>query len=218
MNFSRPPAAFTLAEMMISMGVSVLVIGALLVGSATLQKTLHSSETYASSYSDQRRLIDFLARDLRRAIEVSATDEDGAPRDAVAGPIDVSEDAALVLTLPGYYKSNAPESSDYDQPLPVSAASDRPAYGSGATPAPVVTVSFRKVFIAAEGCICFVRQEENSTQVIVRSAADLFLRVVVAPDRQSCAAEVWFRSPYSGIRPLVSTHDRIMLRNARDSG
>ncbi len=213
MKISPSRAAFTLVEMIISMAVSVLVIGALLLGSISLQKSLHASETYASSYSDQRRLIDYLARDLRRSIEVTATDSDGLPFDPTAGPLTVADKSALTVTLPGYYQSNSPGSRAYDQPLPVNSA-DRPTYGTATSPAPVVSVSFRKVFIAAEGCVCFVRQEANSTQVIVRQADDLFLRLQVARDRQSCTAEVWFRSAFSGIRPLVSTHDKIMLRNA----
>ena len=52
--------AFTLAEVMIGMAGSVIVIGALLFGAFGLQRSLHASELYASYQANQRRILDYL--------------------------------------------------------------------------------------------------------------------------------------------------------------
>src|SRR6476659_9751352 len=65
--------AFTLAEMMIALAGSIVVLGALLLSSTQLQRALYASERYGMKQSDQRRLVDYLGRDLRRAVGISAT-------------------------------------------------------------------------------------------------------------------------------------------------
>jgi hypothetical protein len=200
---------------MVSAAGSVLVIGALIVGSLELHKSLHASEVFASSHADQRRLIDYTARDLRRAIAI-ARSEAGAVRRAAGETLSLTEGVSLVLTLPGYYRSDAPASADFDQPLPVITFPAGVDYGSSAGPAPGIVVSFRKIFVAAEGCVCFVRQEADASQVIVRRAEDLDLQITVAADGKSCALVASFQSTYSRARPQVSTYDEIMLRNLRN--
>lgn len=211
-----PDRAFTIAELIISMAASMLIVVALLAGSVSLQRSLHASELYGSSQADQRRLIDYVARDLRRAVAIAATDAAGAPSEVTGGMASVTERAALLLTLPGYYKSDVPANADFDQPLPVITANDGVSYGTTATgPAPGVAVSYRKVFVAEEGCVCFVRQEADAQHIIVRGADELALRITIGPDGKSAVIEAWFRAPSSGARPLVSTCDQVMLRNRR---
>ena len=82
--------AFTFMEMMISVAASVIVIGALLVSAISLRRALNSSKVYADAYSDQRRVTDYIGRDLRRAVAVAMTDAAGI-RTEVTG------DAATVL-------------------------------------------------------------------------------------------------------------------------
>ena len=65
--------AFTLGEMMISMAGSTVVVGALLLSSMQLQRSLHASEMYATNQAAQRRLLDSLSRDLRRSVGVATT-------------------------------------------------------------------------------------------------------------------------------------------------
>jgi hypothetical protein len=214
---TRRQHAYTLAEVMIGLAGSVIIIGALLFGSIGLQKSLHSSELYAAYQADQRRIIDYLSRDLRRSIGIaSATTMSGsAAARLVAGSITVESPTALVLTLPGYYKGNEPGANDYDQPLAVIAADDRIDYGTASGLAPGVTVIFRREFLASEGCVCFVRQEAEATVIIVRHAENLHLQVTVTPDGAACLVQVSFQSPYSGVAPLVTTYDSVLLRNIR---
>lgn len=207
--------AFTLAETMISLGASAMVIGALMLGASGLQKASHTSGTYNTAQSDLRRLVDYLARDLRRAIAVAATDDSGAPAAVATEPVSIAERATLGLTLPGYYKSDVPTNPDFTEPMPVVPSSGGPAYGGTAGPAPGVMLSFRKVFVADEGSVCFVRQEADAKQVIVRRAENVYARVTLSRDGSSAVIEAWIRSSEGGVRPLASTCDQVVLRNMR---
>ncbi len=132
MKRSRPRHAFTLAEMLIAMVGTSIVIGALLFSSLELQRSLHASETYASSQSDQRRLLDCIARDMRRSIGVAtSTAVNGSGGVRLAGSSATIEGrTSLVLTLPGYYQSNTPAAAGY-QPLEVVPANNYVDYGTG---------------------------------------------------------------------------------------
>ena len=206
-------AGVTLVEVMISMGATMVILGALFLSSLSLQKTLHGSEVYAGSYSDQRRLIDYLGRDLRRAVGVSATDENGQRYQVAADPVTINERATLIVALPGYYQSDAPGDSRYDQPLAPVPSGASVDYGSASGPAPMVEVSYRKVFTGSEKSVCFVRQEAGTAEVVVRQAESLYAQVTIAADGRSGAIKAWFRAPYSGAGPLVTTFDEFMLRN-----
>jgi len=213
----RRQSAFTLAEMMVGLAGSVIVIGALLFGSIGLQKSLHASELYAAYQADQRRILDYVSRDLRRSIDIaSATTMSGSAATRLAtGSIIVEDQTALVLTLPGFYRNNEPGANDYDQPLPVMADGERVDYGTATGLAPGVTVIFRREYLASEKCICIVRQEANAKLIIARHAENIYLEITVAPDGASCVVQVSFQSPYSGVAPLVTTYDSVMLRNSQ---
>jgi Tfp pilus assembly protein PilW len=206
---------FTLAELMIGLGASVLMMGALMLGAISLQKSLTQNETYALRHSDQRRLIDYVARDLRRSVGVAATDAAGAPRVASGETIVISDLATIVLSLPGYYRSNISTNPEFDRPYSVVTTSGGPTYGDGAGAALEVSVAFRKVSVPSEGSVCFVREEAGATSIIVRRAEALELRATIAPDGKSCVLEAQFRSPYTQVGRVITTRDQIMLRNLR---
>lgn len=218
MKTSARSHGFTMAEMMIAMAGSVIIIGALLYSSMGLQKAFHSSEVYAAAQADQRRLLDYLTRDLRRAVGVATTTQlaaVGAGTKVGTDPVMLDNGLALLLSLPGYYKSNTPANPDFDEVLPIVIDNHRADYGTSDGAAPAVSVLFRKAFIAEEGCVCFVRQEGDAQTIIVRKAEDLATRITISPDGTSCLVEVWFTSPFGSTRPLIAAHDQIMLRNNR---
>ena len=216
MTSHRKRAGFTLAEVVISMGASTIMLCALVLGCMGIQRALHNSERYATRQADQRRLLDYLSRDLRRAVGIAATVAD-VPEEI--GSVSVVGDTALRLTLPAYYQGQVPASADYDQALPVVVTESGVTYGSGVGAAPSVTVSIRKAYLTQEKSVCFLRKEAEHEEVIVRDAEDLDLTVTVAADGRSCRVSVAFRSPYSKEAPLVGTYDRVLLRNLRtDSG
>lgn len=202
---------------MIGLAGSIVIIGALLFGSMSLQRALHASELYATYQSDQRRLIDYLSRDLRRAIGIaSATTVNGSAAIKLSsGSLTVEDNTALVLTLPAYYQNNDPGTTGYTQPMSVVTADNRVDYGTTAGFAPGVCVIFRKMYVASEGTVCFVREEADHAFIIIRHADNVHLNVTVSPDGTTCLAQVAFQSPYQNVGPLVTTSDEILLRNIR---
>jgi hypothetical protein len=216
----RRRQAFTLPEMCISMAASVIIIGGLLLSGMTLQKSLHGSEVYAGAYSDQRRVIDYIGRDLRRAIGISATDASGAAYSVRGQTVEIVDRATLSVFVPGYYQSNTPTNSAYDNPLPVIITDKGPMYGATATStsssAPLKIV-YRKVFLSSAQAVCFSRQEGTSPEeIIVRNAQDLHAQLTVKTNGRSAVVNAWFLSPYSGqTKPVVSSYDEVMLRNVR---
>lgn len=207
--------AFTFVEMMISVGASVLVIGALLLSSMSLRRALNSSKVYADAYSDQRRVTDYIGRDLRRAVAVAITDAAGVRTEVAGDPATVliADRATLILTLPAYYRSNARADAGFETPLDVVANEQRLDYGTPEGLAPPVDVTFRRIFYGRENCFCFVRQEAGTDEVIVRHAESLFVQVSIAASAQESSIKTWFRSSELGPAPLVSTYDRLLLRN-----
>ncbi len=202
---------------MIAMSGTIIIIGALFAGAASLQKSFHASEGYAQNMADQRRLIDYVSRDLRRSIGIGVSNSlsDLTSTKISAEPILIEDETGLVVKLPAYYKTNDPTNEDYDQSLPVIAAGDHVAYGTKDGPAPEYQVSFRRLYLAAEKSVCFVRTEGDIQQVIVRHAENLHLRVGVASTGWNCTLQAWFQSPFSPNRPTISTYDEVMLRNVR---
>jgi hypothetical protein len=210
-------AAFTLAEAMIAMAGSVIVIGALLFSSIHLQRCLHSAEQTAGNQADQRRLLDYVARDLRRAIGIATTTSAGGlnGQPVNGANVTVENDSALVVTIPGYYQSQTPGDAAYDQPYGVVGADNYVDYGTtDAGHAPGVQVLFRKQFEASENCICFVRIEANNEAVIVREADNLHLTLNVDPDGKTCTVIATVQSPKPNT-PVLTEREDVLLRNIR---
>ena len=217
MRRSAKQNAFTLAELLIGMVGSSMVIGALLFSSVELQKSLHASESYASNQSDQRRLLDCLSRDMRRSIGVATTTKvngsDGTP--LLQSSATIEGDTSLVLTLPGYYQSNTPTDANYDQPLAVVPAQNYVDYGTGTEHAPGVPVVFRKEYVEDQGCVCFVRIEGDAQTILVKNAENFHLTVTMAADGRSGLVEVTFVSPRHNSENLIAMRDEVLLRNIR---
>lgn len=206
-------AAFTLAEMMVSMGASVVVIGGLLVSSISLQKTLLDNERFVDLREDQRRVLDYLGRELRRATSVVSKDSTGVPVEVEGETIEVSSESPLIFTLPGYYKNDVPGSADFDKPLEVVTTSDSIGYGTTDGLASPVLVWITKMYVPEEGSVCFVRREANTSQVIVRHAENLHVRVKFSPDGRSCNVESWVRTPIRDHSATLWSYDEVLLRN-----
>ena len=214
---SRTTAAFTLVEVMVSMSASIIVLATLIVGSMTLQKSLHITEKSAEAYSDQRRLTDYLSRDLRRAVSIAKTDGAGlrSEVEGSGGTIAIDNLASLILKLPAYYQSNTSSEAGYEAPLEVIGDMRRLDYGGPNGLASPVEITFRKVFHAKERSICFVRQEAGSEEVIVRHAQAFGVEIQINPGAHTCSIKTTYQSPQRRTAPLVTTHDGLLLRNPR---
>ena len=63
-------AAFTLVEILIAMGIAVALIAVTLTTSVALQKSFYSIDNYFGTQMQQIRIVDYLARDVRRGLSV----------------------------------------------------------------------------------------------------------------------------------------------------
>jgi len=65
--------AFTLAEMMIALSASSVLLGATLTSSTSLQKSLNAIDTYFATHMQQIRIVDYLSRDVKRGLVVTTS-------------------------------------------------------------------------------------------------------------------------------------------------
>ena len=64
---------FTLGEMMVTVGVSSLLLAALFSASVALNRAYAAADDYFSTHLQQIRIIDYLSRDVKRSFSVTAT-------------------------------------------------------------------------------------------------------------------------------------------------
>ena len=209
--------AFTLAEMMIALVGSLIVLGALLISATQLQRALYASERYAAKQADQRRIIDYLSRDLRRAIGLSSTTNvNGLGGSRLTGAaVTVENGLTLAVTLPGYYQSESPSDDVFDTALPVVVADNYVDYGTASGHAPGVIVLFRKQYLDSERSDCFVRIEGPVQTIIARDATDMHLQVGLSPDGRVCDITLAYNPTTSSASPTVTTHNEVLMRNIR---
>jgi type II secretory pathway component PulJ len=89
--------AFTLAEMLVSIGCGVLILAAVVAAGVSLQRSYAAIEAYSNTESDQLRVLDYIAMDCRRATTATVTTVSNIP--------------VLTLTVPNFYdpcNSNVP--------------------------------------------------------------------------------------------------------------
>ena len=74
-------SGMTLTETMVSCAVSVVVLGVLVFGLMSFQRSFLASAHHASSQAAQLRLLDYVAMDLRRALSVTSRADGGVDVD-----------------------------------------------------------------------------------------------------------------------------------------
>jgi len=65
--------AFTIAEMMIALSASSVLLGATLTSSTSLQKSFNAIDTYFATHMQQIRIVDYLSRDVKRGLVVTTS-------------------------------------------------------------------------------------------------------------------------------------------------
>ena len=65
--------AFTVAEMMIALAASGVILGATLTSSSSLQKSFNAIDNYFSTHMQQIRIVDYLSRDVKRGLVVTTS-------------------------------------------------------------------------------------------------------------------------------------------------
>ena len=63
-------AGFTLAEMLVSVGVASIVLAAAVASSVSLQKSFSAADNYFATHMQQVRIVDYLSRDVNRGLSV----------------------------------------------------------------------------------------------------------------------------------------------------
>lgn len=94
---NRKFAAFTLAELLVAVGVLGLFTAALLTTWSSVGYSALNTTTYTRRQNDQMRILDYLKRDIRRATKVELYN---GPIIVTGANIPASE---LKLTIPDYY-------------------------------------------------------------------------------------------------------------------
>src|SRR6266487_2104568 len=65
--------AFTLIEMMVAIATASAILGVTLTSSIALQRSFNALDNYFATHMQQIRIVDFLARDVRRGLSVTSS-------------------------------------------------------------------------------------------------------------------------------------------------
>lgn len=118
--------AFTLVEMMTTVGCSSFILAAVITAGVALQRSFAAVEGYSIAEGNQMRVLDYMAMDSRRCYSASVT-------------TDVNNISTLTLTVPNYYDANGNPVNPgfYDSAgnpvVPGSAQDATVGYGGGTT-------------------------------------------------------------------------------------
>ncbi len=73
MKLTSTDRGFTLAELLVTVAVTTLMFAAIFTASASLQRSYAAADNYFSSHMQQIRIIDYLARDVKRSFSVTTS-------------------------------------------------------------------------------------------------------------------------------------------------
>ena len=65
--------AFTIAEMMIAIAIASAILAVTLTSSVALQRSFNEVDNYSATHMQQIRIVDYLARDVRRGLSVTSS-------------------------------------------------------------------------------------------------------------------------------------------------
>jgi len=80
-------SGFTLAEVLVSLGISTVILAALITASVAMQKSFNAVDNYFATHMQQVRIIDYLNRDVKRAFSVVST---------------ITPQQTITITVPNY--------------------------------------------------------------------------------------------------------------------
>ena len=150
----RERAGFTLVEVMVSACVAGVILGGLVLGTVALQTVVSAADEYTRASADQLRVLDYVARDVRRATTVT-TSADGK---------------TLTVTLPDYVDMTVNTSGNPPglQRIPlITPGSQTPVqYGVGPSYTPI-TVSY---FMTGQSVI----RQTGGTQSVISNDPENF--------------------------------------------
>ena len=89
-------SGFTLAEILTAMAIAVVIFAAIITAALAMQKSFNAVDNYFATHIQQIRIIDYLNRDVKRALSVTTS----------------ANQQTVTLTIPNYtIESNNASSS-----------------------------------------------------------------------------------------------------------
>ena len=73
LNITSNQAGFSLIEMMVTIAISSVALGAVLTSSISLQKSFNAIDAYFGTHMQQIRIVDYLSRDVKRGLVVTTS-------------------------------------------------------------------------------------------------------------------------------------------------
>jgi type II secretory pathway component PulJ len=122
-RLSRRDEAFTLAEMMVSVAVATTVFTAVMYAGSFISRSAIAADDYSYQTNQQLRVVDFIGRDLRRAISVTIP----------------GGGQTLTVTIPDTYGTYDSEGNPTSATVDPTIVNGAPVYGNAAQP---ITVTY----------------------------------------------------------------------------
>jgi prepilin-type N-terminal cleavage/methylation domain-containing protein len=73
LNITRNNLGFSLVEIMVTLAISSVALGAILTSSISLQKSFNAIDAYFGTHMQQIRIVDYLSRDVKRGLVVTTS-------------------------------------------------------------------------------------------------------------------------------------------------
>ena len=188
-HFLRGRGAFTLVETMVGAAIGSMILAALMLGSVALLRSYKAVEGYSDASISQARILDYIARDVRRATSVAV----------------LQNPTRLALTIPDQYATATATDRTFRTPT---VGTTGVTYGSG-----TVNVAF---FLSGKD---FIRQERGVNSTIATNVSDFAPVFDNSdPNGKTVKTTVTFAptfrlSPTAATRIGTSMTNRVFLRN-----
>ncbi len=186
-SFRTWQAGITLVEVMIAGATSSVLAGGMLLALNTVQRSFRASEHYVNRQTEQLRVTDYMALDLRRALTVTTVDE------------------RLRMTIPEYYHI---ANDGQKTPREPTISRGQVDYGS----APISIAYYKegdKIYREEAGTRLTLAEDVEDMAIDYEDLDDVIeVRVNFSPKYQ-------FSGATAGDRAATTAYTRVLLRNKR---
>lgn len=100
-----------LLEMLVSSAAALAIIGSLITASVAISKSIAATRQYSANTTNQNRVMDYIAQDLRRAVRI------GTLVSSVSTPLiaqqnfEITDTNILTIDVPDFYAGNSPDNA-----------------------------------------------------------------------------------------------------------
>ena len=161
---SHKTSGFTLSELLVSLSLSSVVLGAAITCGISLQKSFNATDNYLATHIQQVRIIDYLNRDVKRGLIVTTS-------------VDLQ---SVTMTLPSYLIQSGDTEAVADPSLVNTPRTPTVSYGSSgwqvnygaATTSVVYSINGSSIVRIENGTVTTIA---SSTDQLVPSTTDVDL-------------------------------------------